>query len=189
MKKNYLIGGLIVLAIIIVGIIYAQQNQKKNLTNQEASHMPTLKLTSSAFEQNGTIPAEFTCQGKGTNPPLTISGVPEGTVSLALILDDPDAPTPAHVFDHWVMWNISPTTTEILVDSVPAGAILGKNGTGTAKYYPPCPPTGTHHYNFTLAALNKPIDLKAGSTKTQLLDAIKDKVIESFKLTGLYQKS
>ena len=143
-----------------------------------------MDVTSPAFAHNTMIPQKYTCQGKDINPPLTISNIPEGTVSLALIIDDPDAPI--RTWDHWIIWNIQPTA-KIQENSAPG--IQGKNSWGRQDYGGPCPPSGTHRYFFKLYAIDSTIDLPAGSTKADLEVAMKDHILEQAELIGLYQKS
>ena len=143
-----------------------------------------MKITSPAFTHNGMIPPKYTCQGKDISPPLTISDIPEGTVSLALIVDDPDAP--GNTWDHWLIWDIEPTG-EIKEDSAPG--IQGKNSWGRQDYGGPCPPSGTHRYFFKLYAIDSALDLPAGATKANLEAAIKGHILEPAELIGLYQKS
>ncbi len=126
-----------------------------------------MTITSTSFENNGYIPRRFTCDGENTIPELDISGVPAGAKSLALIMHDPDAPM-AGGFTHWLVWNIDPKTSVIEDGDLPAGSIEGKNGSGTISYVGPCPPSGVHHYHFTIYALSAVIDLKSGSDKKSL---------------------
>src|SRR6266568_2267554 len=128
--------------------------------------MDTLKITSPAFAHNGTIPAAFTCDGADSMPPLAIGGVPQKAKSLALIMDDPDAPVGTWV--HWVAWNIAPQTTEIIEHSVPAGAVQGRNSWGRNSYGGPCPPSGTHRYFFKLYALDASLFHDAATTEKGL---------------------
>ena len=143
-----------------------------------------MKITSPAFAHNAMIPKKYTCQGKDISPPLAISDIPEGTVSLALILDDPDAPR--ITWDHWIIWNIKPTR-EIKEDSTPG--TQGENSWGRQDYGGPCPPSGTHRYFFKLYAINSEMDLPAGATKAELEAAMKGHILEQAELIGLYQKS
>lgn len=152
-----------------------------------------MQLTSPAFEHNGAIERKFTCQSDNVNPPLKISGAPVSTKSFALICDDPDAATdldgPGHTFDHWVIWNIPPTTTEIRENSVPTGAVEGLNDQEENGYTGPCPPTDTHRYFFRLYALDTELDLPHESDSEDLEDAISGHVLAQTELIGTYQKS
>ena len=142
-----------------------------------------LRLISTVFSHNGHIPPEYTCEGKNINPPLKVENIPDGTKTLALIVEDPDAP--GGVFDHWVLWNISPN--EAIAEASKVG-INGTNGFGKTGYGGPCPPSGVHRYFFRVFALNDELDLTAGSKKEELLDAMKGHVLGSAELMGVYQK-
>jgi Raf kinase inhibitor-like YbhB/YbcL family protein len=143
-----------------------------------------MKLASPAFAHNAIIPKKYTCQGEDISPPLTISEIPEGTVSLALINEDPDAPLAT--WDHWLIWNIQPTG-EIKEDSAPG--TQGKNSWGRKDYGGPCPPWGTHRYFFKLYALDCQLNLAKGATKAALETAMEGHILEQVELIGLYQKS
>ena len=143
-------------------------------------------IASAAFERNSSIPNKYTCDGENVNPPLTFSGVPENAKSLALIMDDPDAPRGTWV--HWTMWNIDPSTINITVDSVPAGAVEGTTSSGKSVYGGPCPPSGTHHYYFKLYALDTILDLNKSSEKQELESAIEGHVLGQAELVGLYSR-
>ncbi|MFW6120451.1 MAG: YbhB/YbcL family Raf kinase inhibitor-like protein, partial [Petrotogales bacterium] len=133
-----------------------------------------MKLSSPAFENEESIPNEYTCEGADVSPPLMFSEIPEDTKSLALIVDDPDAPMGTWV--HWVIWNIPPDTI-----SFSKGENItfpqGKNDFGKQKYGGPCPPSGTHRYFFKLYALDTMFDLEAGATKKQLEKAMSGHII------------
>jgi hypothetical protein len=147
----------------------------------------TMNITSSAFNQNDSIPSKFTCDGDNVSPELVIHSVPENAKSLAIILDDPDAPM--GTFTHWLIWNIDPKTDTIKEKSVPLGAIEGKNGAGRVGYIGPCPPSGTHHYHFTLYALDAMLDLPNGANREALLGKIQKHTIISTEFIGLYSRS
>lgn len=152
----------------------------------------TMRIESSAFGHNEMLPALFTCQGQGINPPLEFSEVPEGVQSLALIVDDPDAPDPSapqRTWVHWVVFNIDPATTKVSQDSVPTGGIQGINDSNIQGFDDPCPPIGMHRYFFKLYALDTKLDLEAGATKTELLSAMEGHILEEAQLVGLYKKS
>ena len=148
--------------------------------------MNSLQLSSSAFAYGGAIPARYTCEGEDANPPLAIDRVPTGTKSLALIVDDPDAPVGLWV--HWVLWNIHPQTQQIAEKSVPAGAVQGKNSWGRTSYGGPCPPSGTHRYFFKLYALDTILKLGSGTTKAELERAMEGHVIGKGELMGTYRR-
>ncbi len=146
--------------------------------------MQTIKLTSSAFENNAAMPARFTCDGEGVNPPLEISGVPTGTKSLALVLHDPDAPV-AGGWTHWVKWNIPPETKIIDEGREPSG-VVGAGSGNSRSYQGPCPPSGTHRYFFKIYALDTMLNLPAGASKNQLEQAMEGHILGTGELIGLY---
>ncbi|MEW6719258.1 MAG: YbhB/YbcL family Raf kinase inhibitor-like protein [Thermodesulfobacteriota bacterium] len=148
--------------------------------------MSGLSISSTAFAHNGMIPPQHTCDGADTSPPLSVRGVPGNAKTLALIVDDPDAPGKTWV--HWVVWNIGADTAEIPSNAVPAGALQGRNDFGKTAYGGPCPPSGTHRYFFKLYALDAALPLNAGATKAQLEEAMKGRVIGNAELIGLYRR-
>jgi len=145
----------------------------------------TTKLTvqSTAFAQNGFIPAKYTCMGENISPEISITGIPEGTKSLALIMDDPDAPSGDFV--HWVMWNI-PVQEKIAENTAPG--MQGLNGRKETKYTGPCPPSGTHHYHFKIYALDTELSLLTTTDKQGLLLAMKGHILGTGELIGLFKK-
>jgi len=181
---------LLVLVVMSAFLVYRsnQKKQQEQIANSLATgnSMGSLLLSSTAFASQAPIPAKYTCQGDEINPPLTIQGVPVGTKSLVLVVDDPDAP--AGVWDHWVVWNIPPDTTEIAEGSVPAGGVQGNNSSGTSRYQGPCPPYGTHRYRFSVYAISDILALAPGATKDTVLSTLSGKVLDQYTLIGLYQK-
>lgn len=145
-----------------------------------------MKITSPAFSNNETFPAKYGCSGEGVNPPLEISDVPAGAVSLVLISDDPDAPSGDFV--HWLVWNIDPATTQIAENSVPVGAIQGSTSMGEPGYVAPCPPSGTHHYHFKIYALDTKLDLPTSANKAKVLSAMEGHVLAQGEIIGLYSR-
>jgi len=147
----------------------------------------TMKLQSSAFEDNQAIPAQYTCDGKNISPPLSWSGVPGNTKSFALIVQDPDAPK--RDFIHWMIWNI-PAATNSIAEASPPGkpAVEGLNDMGKKGYGGPCPPWGNHHYTFTLYALDITLTIAASASKNDLWNAMQDHVLDQTVLTGMYQR-
>ena len=145
-----------------------------------------MKITSPAFSNNQTLPAKYSCDGEGINPPLGFSEIPINTKSLALICDDPDAPSGS--FCHWLLWNINPQETQIAERSVPQGATQGINSGEKPGYYPPCPPQGVHRYIFSLYALDIELDLPSSADKSQLEQTIQNHILEQVELTGLYRQ-
>ena len=147
--------------------------------------MKKLTLTSPEFEPNSLIPEKYTCLDSDINPPLAIENIPQDTVSLALIMDDPDAPV--GTWDHWIVWNILPTEM-IEENSVPEGSTQGKNSWGRNNYGGPCPPSGTHRYFFKLYALDTRLDLDASATKQDLENRMDGHIIEKTEMIGLFSK-
>lgn len=145
-----------------------------------------LAVSSPAFAHRGAIPREHTCDGADVNPPLSIRNVPEASASLALIVEDPDAPGGTWV--HWLVWNIGPKTMEIPARSVPGGARQGTNDFGKRGYGGPCPPSGTHRYVFRVYALDAIPALPAGAPKDRLEEAMKGHIIGMAELVGLYRR-
>jgi Raf kinase inhibitor-like YbhB/YbcL family protein len=154
---------------------------------REAHPMSDMTLSSPAFQGNGLIPSKHTCDGRDTSPPLSIGNMPEGTKSLALIVDDPDAP--AGTWVHWVVWNIPPGTREIPEGSAPAGAAQGLNDFRKRGYGGPCPPSGTHRYFFKLYALDSRLDPGRDATKADLESAMKGHLLGKAELVGIYSRA
>ena len=155
----------------------------------------TLTLTSSAFSDGGGIPEQYTCDGADISPPLDWSGMPEGTRSLALVVDDPDAPDPAAprmTWVHWVVFNIPPDVGGLSENAdetgYPAGAGVGLNDWKRAAYGGPCPPVGKHRYFHKLYALDVILSGLDSPTKADLEAAMKGHVIAEAQLVGTYQK-
>lgn len=150
-------------------------------------------LSSSAFSNNGSVPDIYTCDGNDASPPLAWSGVPEGTKSLALIVDDPDAPDPAAPqtrYVHWVIYNLPPTTDHLSEDvhSLPAGAREGLNDWKRVGYGGPCPRIGRHRYVFTLYALDVMLDDLGAPTRMTLEQAMQGHVLAHTELVGTYAR-
>ena len=157
-----------------------------NVTGIEALKKDRLKLSSPVFEHNGAIPTKYTCDGVNVNPPVLIESVPAGTKSLALIVDDPDAPSGTWV--HWVLWNIDPAMKEVKEASVPKGVQQGLNDFRQHDYRGPCPPSGTHRYFFRLYALDTTLTLHPDATKADLEKSMRGHIIDQAHITGLYRR-
>jgi len=153
---------------------------------QERSKTEGLKISSSAFGNEGQIPRKYGCAGENVNPSLRIDHVPLGTKSLALIFDDKDAPDGSYV--HWILWNIPPRTKVIKENSVPEEAIQGRNDFKKNRYGGPCPPTRPHRYLFKLYALDVRLDLDADSSKAALEKAMQGHILGQAQLTGRYKR-
>jgi len=146
-------------------------------------------MNTTAFLDKGLLPVLYTCDGKDKSPELSWTGVPAKTTSLALIVDDMDAPTPP--FYHWVLYNIPNTVTMLPegVSKLPAGVMTGKNSWGTEEYKGPCPPKGTSHtYVFTLYALDTKLNLPAGAEAKKVIEAMQNHIIEKVTLTAVYSR-
>lgn len=159
---------------------------QKNSNKSKTENISNMKITSATFKEGEIIPVIYTCKGKDINPSIQIADIPKETKSLALILDDPDAPMGTWV--HWVMWNISPSTTQIAENSVPEGAIQGKNSWGKNEYGGPCPPSGVHRYFFKIYALDTILSLSASSKKGDLEKAMKGHILAEGQLMGRVKK-
>lgn len=196
----YLFGTIIVIGVVLFLKPWQQQefiqNLKSSVENLRGrsttqtlipSPVTTMKLVSSAFEANAAIPPLYTCDGSDISPPLRIQAVPANAKSLALIVHDPDAPHPGG-WTHWVVWNISPQTTEIAENTVPVGAVQGHTDSGTNQWGGPCPPSGTHHYRFILYALDTTLDLPPTTTKSDLEKSMEGHTIEQYALVGTYER-
>jgi hypothetical protein len=155
----------------------------------------SLTLTSPAFADRHEIPVDYTCEGADISPALQWSGVPPGTQSLALIVDDPDAPDPAApkmTWVHWVLYNLPPNSTQlaegITSDELPPGTLEGKNDWKRTGYGGPCPPIGRHRYFFKLFALDTVLPDLKHPTKAQLEQAMQGHILAQAQLMGTYQK-
>lgn len=152
-----------------------------------------MKLASSAFTHEGRIPEVYTCEGKNISPPLTISDVPSDAQSLVLLMDDPDIPQFAkdqfniQVWDHWVIYNIPPDTTDIPEATNPKGT-MGRNTRGNLAYGGPCPPDRKHRYFFKLYALDIKINKLQGLSKKEVEKEMKGHIIAETTLMGTYEK-
>lgn len=153
-----------------------------------------LSFSTPAFGDGETVPRRHTCEGENVSPPLEIGNVPPGAGSLAVLVDDPDAPQ-ARPFVHWVLWNVAPSRTSI-AENVPReeavldGAVQGVTDTGDVGYTGPCPPPddGAHTYRFTCLAVEDTVDLAAGASKSDLLDAVGDRVVAGARFTGEFDR-
>ena len=164
------------------------------LLNLMGSAAMAMTLTSPAFKPNGQIPSKYTCEGDDISPPLAWNGVPDGTKSLVLIIDDPDAPdpkAPQRVWVHWVVYNIPPDAKSLSENASKTGlaqdTVIGLNDFKKTAYGGPCPPIGRHRYFHKLYALDSTLDLK-GATKSQVEQAMKGHVLGNAELIGTYQK-
>jgi len=153
--------------------------------------LPKIKIESDAFKYGEIIPVKYTCDGEDISPPLRWENIPEGTKSLVLICDDPDAPM--GTWDHWILFNIPPDVKELPegikpLEKLENGAIHGKNSWKKLGYGGPCPPFGTHRYFFKIYALDTVLDLKPGATKKEILKAMEGHIIGCGELMGKYKR-
>ena len=154
-----------------------------------------LVLTSSAFSHQGSIPQQYTCQGRDVSPPLSWSGIPEGTKSLVLIVDDPDAPDPAapkRTWVHWVLYDIPPSVSglpeAVTSAKLPPGTREGTNDWNRTGHGGPCPPIGRHRYFFKLYALGVELPDLGPARKAEIEKAMEGHVLAKAELIGTYQK-
>jgi Raf kinase inhibitor-like YbhB/YbcL family protein len=150
-----------------------------------------IQVSSTAFQEGGMIPPQYTCDGADVSPPLSWQSIPEGTRSIALIADDPDAPM--GTFVHWVLYDLPADVRELQEDvpdakTLPNGAKQGANGFGRIGYGGPCPPSGTHRYFFKVYALDTPTNLPPGQKKAQLLRAMEGHILAQGQIMGKYKR-
>lgn len=151
-----------------------------------AGALSPLKLSSSAFPDQGKIPLRYTCDGENVSPPLEIANVPEAAAGLALLVEDIDAPSGS--FWHYFLGNLDPRLEIIGEKTVPDGAFLGENDFGQTAYGGPCPPSGTHRYLFRLYALDRKLPLLSENTKGRLQVLMNGHILAQTILTGLYSR-
>ena len=199
MKTKFVLIGITCLVLLTLAILVLYNN-KVGEVNEIQQLVPTqvtppaqqttMNLTSSAFGQNQMIPSTYTCDAANSSPDLAWSGVPAGTVSLALIMDDPDVPTSIKadgIFVHWVVFNIDPSVTGVSASSTLEGT-QGLNGAGKSGYIGPCPPDREHRYFFKLYALDQKLDLPRGASKTDAEAKMTGHILEQAELMGRYDK-
>jgi len=187
--RLFLRGGIAM--ILLFGSVVPSAQQSFREDKPKRGKAMTFKIESPAFQDDGMIPAKYTCDGLNVSPPLKWTSSPPGTKSLALICDDPDAPTRTWV--HWVMFNLPPDVNELQENVPPVkilknGAMQGMNDSGRTGYGSPCPPSGTHRYYFKLYALDTMLALASGTTKDQLLKAMESHILAEDEIMGKYQR-
>ncbi|MFA7208776.1 MAG: YbhB/YbcL family Raf kinase inhibitor-like protein [Parcubacteria group bacterium] len=146
-----------------------------------------MEITSAVFESDSMIPKKYTCDGQNINPPLGISDVPAEARSLALIMHDSDAPVSGG-WTHWIIFNMDPSLARIAENDVPEPGVQGLNSSGSFGYRGPCPPNGTHHYEFRLYALDTELSLGGQAAKNDLEQAMKGHILQQAILVGLYER-
>jgi Raf kinase inhibitor-like YbhB/YbcL family protein len=166
----------------------AQERHALAAARAETRAPATVEVRSAAFEPGGTIPLRHSAYGDGVSPALSWAVLPDGTRSLALMMEDPDA-TSQRPFVHWLAWNIDPASgglAEGIAAEAP-GLVQGRNGRGANGYFGPRPPGGRpHHYHFQLFALDAPLDLAAGADREALLAAMQGHVLAKGTLVGIF---
>jgi hypothetical protein len=186
MKRSVLAGLVVSLAVLAIALVMSQGSSPSPSValspaiEQEVS----MRISSPAFEDEGDIPAQYTCDGDDISPALLLEDVPDDTVSLVLVMDDPDAPS--GTWDHWVVYDIAPLT-EIPEDVQELGT-AGANSWGDKGYGGPCPPSGTHRYFFRAFALDIRLGWEEGVDKTSVLEAIHGHVLTEATLLGFYSR-
>ncbi len=182
---------LLIMTALAITVCSCEQKKEPGEVSEERSQDMIISASSSAFQQGGTIPAKYTCDGNDVSPPLKWTGVPEATKSLALISDDPDAPMGTWV--HWVMWNIPPSAQELAENvtpkpELPDGSRQGISDFRRPGYGGPCPPSGVHRYYFKIYALDTMLDLPSSTRKADLLKAMKGHILAEGQLMGKYSR-
>jgi len=147
----------------------------------------TITVTSTAFADGEPVPRKYTCDGAGIAPPLAWQGVPADAAAVALVVDDPDAPS--GTFTHWVVLDVPPEVTGSDEGAVPANGVQARNSAGQASYFGPCPPSGMHHYRFTVYALREPTGLAGNASLDEALREIGTRSSAWGRLTGTYARS
>ena len=202
MKKGLVILFIVFILLLVLFIILFNSHKTITLNtstgkNASVTIIPTknsgMKITSSAFENNGIIPTKYSCDGQSINPPLAFENVPENAKSLVMLMDDPDVPKnlkPDGVFDHWIVYNIPPSVHEIAENSVPQGVSQGLNGAGQEKYTGPCPQDKEHRYFFKLYALDTELQFADPSkvSKQAVIGKMQGHIIEQAELIGRYNR-
>ena len=186
MLKNIIV----LIAVPILSFCSCKQSKQAD-AGAEGGKKMEIKVTSSAFAEGALIPAKYTCDGEDISPPLQWDSVHDGTKTIALISDDPDAPMGTWV--HWVLFNLPAETRELQenippVETLPNGAKQGKSDFGRIGYGGPCPPSGTHRYFFKIYVLDTEIDLPAGAKKAQLVKAMEGHILAQGQLIGKYKR-
>ncbi len=196
MRKIALSGILLVVTVGVIAILVLNNQSKlfplndiapSAMTDDLSFKLPNMLLSSPMFKHEELIPPKYTCDGENISPPLNIENIPEDTLSLALVVYDPDAPSGDWV--HWIIWNIPPETTMIQEGEAIPNATQGLTNFGNSGYGGPCPPSGTHRYIFKLYALKlEKIDLGEVAKRDQLEQEISGNILDSTELIGMYSR-
>lgn len=184
-----ILGGTVAFLIFLLPIASCGKSVSRTRQAEDSSHS-AFRLESSAFREGETIPRQFTCEGEDISPALRWTAPPAGTRSFVLIAEDPDAP--GGVWTHWIVFNLPAHVHQIPENvakqaQVPGGGLQGLNSFGHIGYGGPCPPPGRpHHYFFRLYALDTVLSLKAGTSRQEVLDAVKGHILAKTHLMGLF---
>jgi hypothetical protein len=182
----------VICAFTVLPLLLLCACEKEEIENSEnGGETMDIKLTSSAFEDGGMIPVKYTCDGDNISPPLAWENIPEGTKSIALVCDDPDAPM--GTFVHWVLYNLPPDTNKLeenipVTEKLENGACQASTSFGKIGYGGPCPPSGIHRYYFKIYALDKELDESSVEDKTSLLSAMEEHILSQGQLIGRYKR-
>lgn len=174
----------LLIIVIITGLVFGYM--KKVRSKLTSNNMTNFFINSPAFSEGEMIPPKYTCDGSNTRPELNFSGIPAEAKSLAIIVDDPDAPRGN--FNHWVAWNIDPKISKLDEGTFPEGGVQGTNDAGKDSFIGPCPPSGTHRYYFKAYALDMILDIPSSAKKNHLWKAMEGHVIAEGQLMGKYER-
>lgn len=174
----------LLIIIVVIGLVfgYIKRVRSKPTNN----NMTNFSVTSPAFSEGKMIPPKYTCDGPGMRPELNFSGIPAKAKSLAIIVDDPDAPRGN--FNHWIAWNIDPKISKLAESTFPEGGVQGINDAGKDNFVGPCPPSGTHRYYFKAYALDVILDIPSSAKKNRLWEAMKGHITAEGQLMGKYER-
>ncbi len=186
-----MLRNIVILEVLLILLSCSCRKNEQPQVRSEGDKKMDIKITSSAFKEGGLIPPKYTCDGADISPPLQWDAVPEGTKSIALISDDPDAPVGTWV--HWVLYNLPPDTKELTEnippdENLPNGAKQGITDFRRIGYGGPCPPSGTHRYFFKIYALDTVLELPPRPGKSDLVNAMEGHILAQGQLMGKYKR-
>jgi Raf kinase inhibitor-like YbhB/YbcL family protein len=191
MRRSFALPAFLVFSLMLLGCASKPQPRTESNVNK-APDKTEIKLVSTAFTEGQPMPKQFTCDGMDLSPSLEWSGVPQNAKTIAIVCDDPDAPSGTWV--HWVLYNLPADRIGIIenvppTEKLPGGGLHGKNDFGKVGYGGPCPPSGTpHRYFFKVYALDTDLALKPGATKAELLTAMEGHILGQGQLMGTYSR-
>jgi Raf kinase inhibitor-like YbhB/YbcL family protein len=189
--ENLMTRNFVILEVLLILFFCSCSKNEQPQVRSEGAKKMDINITSSAFEEGGLIPPKYTCDGSDISPPLQWDAIPEGTKSIALISDDPDAPMGTWV--HWVLYNLPPDKKELNEnippdENLPNGAKQGITDFRRVGYGGPCPPSGTHRYFFKIYALDATLDLPPRAGKSDLVSAMEGHILAEGQLMGKYKR-